>query len=99
MAYPQRDGPKSSQGGLWGTGAGDPAGCQASFEPKIVAQGQARFRGFDNTIISMYVGRMSTREIQGHLEGEIEKLYLEASRYGFIQQDMQANRASESAAC
>src|SRR5947209_10251325 len=45
-----------------------PRDRNASFEPKIVAKGQARFTGFDDKIISMYARGMSTREIQGHLE-------------------------------
>src|SRR6266536_2753668 len=45
-----------------------PRDRKASFEPKIVAKGQARFTGFDDKIISMYARGMSTREIQGHLE-------------------------------
>ena len=69
---------KFSRGTL-GNWSWRPADRQASFEPKIVAQGQIRFTGFDDTIISMYARSMSTREIQGHLEGEIEKLYLEAT--------------------
>jgi putative transposase len=45
-----------------------PRDRQASFEPQIVAKGQARFTGFDDKIISMYARGMSTREIQGHLK-------------------------------
>ena len=45
-----------------------PRDRNASFEPKIVAKGQTRFKGFDDKILSMYARGMSTREIQGHLE-------------------------------
>ena len=45
-----------------------PRDRQATFEPKIVAKGQTRWRGFDDKIISMYARGMTTREIQGHLE-------------------------------
>jgi putative transposase len=45
-----------------------PRDRQSSFEPRIVAKGQTRFTGFDDKIISMYAGGLSTREIQGHLE-------------------------------
>jgi putative transposase len=45
-----------------------PRDRNASFEPKIVAKGQTRFKGFDNKILSMYARGMSVREIQGHLE-------------------------------
>ena len=56
------------EGRFRGVGAGDAAGSQGSFEPKIVGKGQTRFTGFDDKIISMYARGMSTREIQGHLE-------------------------------
>src|SRR6202521_687745 len=45
-----------------------PRDRQATFEPKIVAKGQTRWKGFDDKIISMYARGMTTREIQGHLE-------------------------------
>jgi putative transposase len=45
-----------------------PRDRNASFEPKIVAKGQTRFKGFDDKILSMYARGMSTRDIQGHLE-------------------------------
>lgn len=45
-----------------------PRDRNASFEPRIVAKGQTRFKGFDDKILSMYARGMTTREIQGHLE-------------------------------
>lgn len=45
-----------------------PRDRNGSFEPKIVAKGQTRFRGFDDKIISMYSRGMTTREIEGHLK-------------------------------
>lgn len=38
-----------------------------SFEPQLVAEGQARFDGFDDKILSLYARGMTVREIQGHL--------------------------------
>ena len=45
-----------------------PRDRQASFDPKLVPKGQARFQGFDDKILSLYARGMTTREIQGHLE-------------------------------
>lgn len=42
-----------------------PRDRQASLEPKIVAQGQRRFSGFDDKIISMYARGMSTTRDPG----------------------------------
>ena len=39
----------------------------ASFDPVLIAKYQRRLPGFDEKIVSMYAGGMSTREIQGHL--------------------------------
>ena len=38
-----------------------------SFEPQIVPCHERCFTGFDDKILSMYAGGMTTREIQGHL--------------------------------
>src|SRR5208337_2263748 len=45
-----------------------PRDRNGSYEPKIVAKGQTRWTGFDDTIISMYSRGMTTREIEGHLK-------------------------------
>jgi putative transposase len=39
-----------------------------SFEPQLVAEGQSRWHGFDDKILSLYARGMTTREIQGPLE-------------------------------
>jgi putative transposase len=39
-----------------------------SFEPRIVAKHQRRFEGFDDKIVALYAGGMTTRQIQRHLE-------------------------------
>src|SRR3954449_5431219 len=38
-----------------------------SFEPQLIAKGQAHFDGFDDKILSLYARGMTVREIQGHL--------------------------------
>lgn len=45
-----------------------PRDRDSSFSLIIIPQGQARFCGFDDKIISLYARGMTTREIQGHLE-------------------------------
>src|SRR5947209_17376551 len=45
-----------------------PRDRNGTFEPKIVAKHQTRFKGFDDKILSMYARGMTTREIQAHLE-------------------------------
>jgi putative transposase len=45
-----------------------PRDRNGTFDPKIVAKGQTRFKGFDDKILSMYARGMTTREIQAHLE-------------------------------
>src|SRR6202167_650823 len=45
-----------------------PRDRQATFEPKIVAEGQTRWTGLDEKIIHMYAGGMRTPPTQGHLE-------------------------------
>jgi len=54
-----------------------PRDRQATFDPKDRGQGQTRWTGFDDKIISMYARGMTTREIQGHLE---EMYGIEVSR-------------------
>jgi putative transposase len=44
-----------------------PRDRQGSFEPQIVAKHQRRFEGFDDKIIALYGGGMTTREIERHL--------------------------------
>jgi putative transposase len=39
-----------------------------SFEPRIVQKHQRRFEGFDEKIIALYAGGMTTRQIERHLE-------------------------------
>src|SRR6202011_4935237 len=38
-----------------------------SFEPQLIGNGQTRFDGFDEKILSLYARGMTVREIQGHL--------------------------------
>ncbi|HXG63504.1 MAG TPA: IS256 family transposase [Blastocatellia bacterium] len=45
-----------------------PRDRRATFEPRIVPQGQTRFDGFDDLILSLYARGMTTREIQQHPE-------------------------------
>lgn len=45
-----------------------PRDRNGTFEPKIVAKGQTRFKGFDEKILSMYSRGMTTREIEAHLQ-------------------------------
>lgn len=45
-----------------------PRDRNGSYSPKIIGQGQTRFSGFDDKIVSRYARGMSTREIQGHLQ-------------------------------
>ncbi len=40
----------------------------SEFEPQLIRQGQTRFDGLDEKIISLYARGMTQREIQGHLE-------------------------------
>src|SRR5215207_5741355 len=44
-----------------------PRDREGSFEPQIVAKGERRFEGFDDKVIALYAGGMSTREIERHL--------------------------------
>src|SRR5580692_12337221 len=60
--------PKTLKGDFGELELETPRDRQATFEPKIVAKGQTRWKGFDDKIISMYARGMTTREIQGHLE-------------------------------
>lgn len=45
-----------------------PRNRNATFEPKIIPKGETRFAGFDDKILSLYARRMTTRQIQQHLE-------------------------------
>ena len=45
-----------------------PRDRNSTFEPQLIKKNQARFDGFDEKIISLYARRMTTREIQGHLQ-------------------------------
>ena len=44
-----------------------PRDRDASFEPRIVPKHQRSFDGFDDQILALYAGGMTTREIQRHL--------------------------------
>ena len=44
-----------------------PGDRNASFDPRIVRNGQRRIDGFDDKVISMYACGMSVREVRGHL--------------------------------
>ena len=44
-----------------------PRDRRGSFEPQIVAKHQRRFEAFDDKIIALYAGGMTTREIERHL--------------------------------
>jgi putative transposase len=41
----------------------------STFEPVVLPKGENRFTGFDDKIISVYARGMTTRGIQGHLQG------------------------------
>lgn len=45
-----------------------PRDRNSEFEPQLVKKGQTRFDGLDDKIISLYSRRMTTREIQWHLQ-------------------------------
>lgn len=47
---------------------GVPRDREATFEPRIVAKHQRRFEEFDEKIIALYAGGMTTRQIERHLE-------------------------------
>ena len=47
---------------------GVPRDREASFEPRLVGKHQRRFEGFDEKIIALYAGGMTTRQIERHLE-------------------------------
>jgi putative transposase len=43
-----------------------PRDRNATFEPRVVAKNQTRWRGFDDKILSMHARGMSTRDIEAH---------------------------------
>ena len=45
-----------------------PRDREGSFEPQIVKRRQRRFEGFDDKILALYAGGMSTRDLSAHLE-------------------------------
>lgn len=45
-----------------------PRDRNGTFQPQLVKKRQTRLDGFDDKVLSLYAGRMSTREIQGHLK-------------------------------
>jgi transposase-like protein len=45
-----------------------PRDREGTFEPQIVPKHQREFRGFDDTILSMYALGLTTRQIQDHLK-------------------------------
>lgn len=45
-----------------------PRDRNSTFDPMLIAKYQRRFPEFDRKIVSMYARRMTTREIQGHIE-------------------------------
>src|ERR1041385_7429284 len=49
-----------------------PRDRNGTFEPQILRKHQTRFDGFDRKILSMYARGMTTREIQGRHEGQVE---------------------------
>ncbi len=46
-----------------------PRDRDGSFKPQIVPKRQRRLPGFDEQVIALYAGGMTTRQIQAHLEG------------------------------
>lgn len=46
-----------------------PRDREGSFEPKLIPKHGRCFEGFDDQIISLYAGGMTTRDIQKHLQG------------------------------
>src|SRR5829696_9596106 len=40
-----------------------------TFEPQLVAKRQTRLAGFDDRVLDLYAGGMSTRDIAAHLSG------------------------------
>ncbi len=59
--------PKTIKGEFGNLDISAPRDRNSSFEPKIIAKGQRRFDGFDQSIISLYSRGLTTRDIQGHL--------------------------------
>jgi len=46
-----------------------PRDRNGTFEPKVVPNGQRRLAGFDQAVLSLYAGGMTTRDIRRHLAG------------------------------
>jgi len=46
-----------------------PRDRNGTFEPKVVPHGQRRLAGFDQAVLSLYAGGMTTRDIRRHLAG------------------------------
>src|SRR5437667_12494877 len=59
-----------------------PRDRDASFEPRIVPKHARSFDGFDEQILALYAGGMTTRESQRHLRG----LYGVAGSVGLLRQ-------------
>ena len=45
-----------------------PRDCNMEFNPQIIKKSQTHFDGFDDKIISLYAIRMTTHEIEAHLQ-------------------------------
>lgn len=45
-----------------------PRDREGEFEPAFIPKGVRQFKGFDDSVISLYARGMTTREIQEHLE-------------------------------
>jgi len=45
-----------------------PRDRDGSFSPKIIPKNLRRLTGFDDKVLALYAGGMTTREIQSHLE-------------------------------
>ena len=54
----------------------------------LIGKYQRRLPGFDDKLISLYTHSMSTREIQGHLEGDLR-------RGGFAATDQHGHRCGD----
>jgi len=59
--------PKTVASEVGDIGLDIPRDRDATFEPRLVPKGQRRIGGLDETIISLYAGGMTVRDIQHHL--------------------------------